>query len=170
MTKKIHISPTGPMPCKADPTKPRSTGCGYPDSPHFDDMASAEAAFAKIQGGAIVATMSKDTKKRGGTGERDMTHVTMSGTRANSTPLQKNLDQKELDELLKNMEQAGFFSSETAREYANHEIQNGRHNEQWFSNGIIEVKIRRTAIPERPFALVNHQRSFHKTVDKLFFP
>lgn len=25
MTKKIHISPTGPMPCKADPTKPRST-------------------------------------------------------------------------------------------------------------------------------------------------
>lgn len=61
MTKKIHISPTGPMPCKADPTKPRSTGCGYPDSPHFDDMASAEAVFAKIQGSAIVPKKVEDT-------------------------------------------------------------------------------------------------------------
>lgn len=63
MTKKIHISPNGPRPCRADPNNPRSTGCGYPNTPHFDDMASAEAAFAKTQGGALGAPLQKSGEK-----------------------------------------------------------------------------------------------------------
>lgn len=43
----IHYGPNGPDKCEADPSNPRSTGCKFKDSPHFETMAEAEAAYSE---------------------------------------------------------------------------------------------------------------------------
>ena len=59
MAQSIHITPEGPKPCNVDPTNPRSTGCGYPESPHYDNWVDAGAAFEQAQGGSFSVPLSK---------------------------------------------------------------------------------------------------------------
>ena len=46
MARKYHITPEGPRPCSADPSKANSRGCKYGDSAiHFDNMADAMGTY-----------------------------------------------------------------------------------------------------------------------------
>lgn len=59
----IHFGPNGPDECKADPSNPRSTGCQFKDSPHFDTWGEAEEAYGekmKEDGQSAFGTVSKE--------------------------------------------------------------------------------------------------------------
>lgn len=62
---QIHLTPKGPKPCTANPSKPGGRACRYTANGHFEKMSEAEEAFASQVGGTIpTATRKIATKIR----------------------------------------------------------------------------------------------------------
>lgn len=61
---QIHLTPKGPKPCTANPSKPGGRACRYTANGHFEKMSEAEEAFASQVGGTIPTATRKDSGKR----------------------------------------------------------------------------------------------------------
>lgn len=59
---QLHLTPKGPKPCHADPSKPGGRACRYSSDGHFENMPAAEEAYAAKLGGAIPETQTKAAK------------------------------------------------------------------------------------------------------------
>lgn len=57
---QIHLNPKGPSPCSADHGQ-----CPYETDGHYEDLPSAEAAFAKSMGGSLPESVSKPVEPAG---------------------------------------------------------------------------------------------------------
>lgn len=55
MSYRLHLTPQGPRPCRADLDRPNSPGCRYQDGGHYGTVEEAESAFAERMGGAVPA-------------------------------------------------------------------------------------------------------------------
>lgn len=64
MTTRFHLTPEGPKPCSADPSKPGARGCSYGDSGHYSELSQASAAFEVSMGGALPEALSNSSSPK----------------------------------------------------------------------------------------------------------